>query len=85
MAGESFCGRHALSHLCNVGLGDWAAPDIASYVAQAVAQARDIPALAVMRRGLRARVGASPLVDAPRFGQGLSAALRHAWDMAGVA
>jgi predicted O-linked N-acetylglucosamine transferase (SPINDLY family) len=80
LAGDSFCARHALSHLSNVGLGDWVAPDVAGYVGQAVARAGDLPALAALRAGLRARVAASPLVDAPRFGQGLEAALRHAWD-----
>lgn len=82
LAGDSFCARHALSHLSNVGLADWVVPDVAGYVAQAVVRASDPDALAALRAGLRARVAASPLVDAPRFGQGLAAALRHAWDMA---
>ena len=82
LAGDSFCARHALSHLSNVGLADWVAQDPAGYVALAVARARDLAGLARLREGLRARVAASPLVDAARFGQGLAAALRQAWDMA---
>ena len=79
MAGSSFAGRHAVSHLNNVGLGDWVAEDAAGYVARAVAAARDLPALALLRAGLRGRMEASPLMDAPRFGTSLAAALRHAW------
>ncbi|MFC7538639.1 hypothetical protein ACFQU2_03170 [Siccirubricoccus deserti] len=79
LAGDSFAGRHALSHLSNIGLPDWVATTPEAYVAQAVARARDLPALAAVRAGLRARVAASPLVDAPRFGRGLAAALRRAW------
>ena len=79
LAGDSFCARHALSHLSNVGLVDWVAADGEAYVAQAIARARDLPALDRLRRGLRARVAASPLVDAPRFGRNLASALRQAW------
>ncbi|WP_165943670.1 tetratricopeptide repeat protein [Roseicella aquatilis] len=79
LAGDSFCARHALSHLGNVGLPDWVAESEADYVALALARAHDLPGLAALRAGLRARVAASPLTDAPRFGQALAAALRHAW------
>ena len=79
MAGDSFCARHALSHLSNVGLADWAVTDAEAYVAQAIRRARDLPALAALRAGLRQRVAASPLVDAPRFAAGLADALRRAW------
>ncbi|MFC7693488.1 tetratricopeptide repeat protein [Paeniroseomonas aquatica] len=79
MAGDSFCARHALSHLSNLGLGDWVAGDHAGYVAQAIARARDIPALAALRQGLRARMAQSPLTDAPRFGRNLAGLLRQAW------
>jgi len=79
MAGTSFAGRHAVSHLNNVGLGDWVAEDAAGYIERAVAAAADLPALATLRAGLRARMEASPLMDAPRFGASLAAGLRHAW------
>lgn len=75
-----FAGRHALSHLSNVGLPDWAVPDEDRYVAEALARAADVPALAALRAGLRARVAASPLCDGPRFGRNLGAALRSAWE-----
>ena len=77
--GEIFASRHSMSHLSNAGLADWVAPDVAAYVELAVAKASDLPALAALRSGLRARVKASPLCDAPRFGRSLGAALRFAW------
>ncbi len=79
LAGEGFAARHALSHLSNVGLADWATQDIEGYVRLALERARDLPGLAALRAGLRDRTRASPLCDAPRFGRGLAAALRHAW------
>nr|WP_242482030.1 glycosyltransferase [Paracraurococcus ruber] len=79
LAGDSFCGRHALSHLSNVGLPDWAVTDAEAYVAAAIARASDLPALAALRAGLRDRVAASPLTDAAHFGPALAQALRRAW------
>jgi predicted O-linked N-acetylglucosamine transferase (SPINDLY family) len=79
LPGEIFAARHSLSHLSNAGLPDWAARDGADYIDMAVARAADLPALAALRAGLRARVKASPLCDAPRFGRNLGDALRHAW------
>lgn len=79
LPGDIFAARHSLSHLSNAGLSDWAARDAADYIARAVARAADLPALAALRAGLRTRVKASPLCDAPRFGRNLGAALRHAW------
>jgi protein O-GlcNAc transferase len=79
MPGETFASRHSASHLSNVGLPDWIAPDLDGYVEQAVRRAADIPALATLRAGLRARMKASPLCDAPRFGRNFGAALREAW------
>ncbi|MDR3539194.1 MAG: tetratricopeptide repeat protein [Acetobacteraceae bacterium] len=79
MPGEIFASRHSLSHLSNVGLTDWIAPDLAGYVDLALEKAADLEALATLRATLRARAKASPLCDAARFGRNLGAALRHAW------
>ena len=79
MPGDTFASRHSASHLCNVGLDDWVAADLAAYHALALRRAADLPALAALRAGLRQRMRASPLCDAARFGAGLGAALRHAW------
>jgi predicted O-linked N-acetylglucosamine transferase (SPINDLY family) len=79
MPGALFCARHSASHLSNVGLADWIAPDREAYVARAIAASSDLASLAALRAGLRARMAASPLCDAPRFGRALGEALRHAW------
>ncbi len=79
MPGDTFASRHSASHLCNVGLDDWVAPDLAAYHALALRRAGDLPALAALRATLRPRMRASPLCDAARFGVGLGATLRHAW------
>ncbi len=79
LAGNSFCARHALSHLSNVGLPDWVATTPEDYVALAGARAHDPQGLARLRAGLRAQVQASPLCDAQRFGESLASALRRAW------
>jgi protein O-GlcNAc transferase len=79
LPGEIFASRHSMSHLSNAGLGDWVGIDIATYTELAISKASDIGALAALRAGLRARVKASPLCDAARFGRNLGAALRSAW------
>lgn len=79
VAGQTFSSRHATSHLSNVGLQDWIAPDIGAYMSMAIARAANVAALADLRAGLRARVKASALCDGPRFGRSLGAGLRHAW------
>ncbi len=82
LPGESFASRHSLSHLSNVGLQDWVVGDVGAYRSLALRWAADLEGLAVLREGLRARVKASPLCDAPRFGVGLDRALRAARVMA---
>ena len=79
LPGRSFASRHTLSHQENAGLHGWAASSTDEYVGLAVQRASDLDALAALRAGLRAKVAASPLCDAPRFGRSLGAALRHAW------
>ena len=49
------------------------------YVAIATSLARDLPRLAQLRRGLRARLEASPLCDRPRFARNIEAAYREMW------
>jgi protein O-GlcNAc transferase len=77
--GEIFASRHSASHLSNAGYPDWVARDFADYRDIALKWARDPGGLAKLRETMRARVRASPLCDAPRFGRALGLALRHAW------
>jgi predicted O-linked N-acetylglucosamine transferase (SPINDLY family) len=79
LAGDFFAARHSVSHLSNVGMVGCIAQSEAEYVALAVSMAADRAGLAAVRAGLRQRVLASPLCDAPRFGRNLGAALRFAW------
>ncbi len=79
LPGESFASRHSASHLSNVGLADWIAPDADAYIEMAVARAADLAGLARLRAELRPMMRASPLCDAPRFARNLGAALRAAW------
>lgn len=77
-------GDRFLSHLGegiahNAGLADWIAADDDDYVAKAVAHTADLQALAALRAGLRMRVLASPLFDAPRFARHFEDALLGMW------
>jgi protein O-GlcNAc transferase len=79
LRGGSFLSRAALSVLTAAGCAEWAADDAAAYVETCRALAADLPALAATRAGLRARVAASPLTDAPGFARDVEAAYRDMW------
>ena len=77
--GETFAGRHSLSHLSNVGLAETIAADHLEYIEVARRLAEDLPHLAALRAGLRERMARSPLCDGERFGRHLMALLRDIW------
>jgi len=77
--GETFASRHGLAHLTAAGLPETIATDCDDYARIAVALAHDLPRLAALREGLRARVGASALCDGHRFAQNFAALLRGVW------
>ncbi|MBL8726470.1 MAG: tetratricopeptide repeat protein [Planctomycetes bacterium] len=79
LAGARLVGRQGVGLLQNVGLPEWIAADSDDYVARAVRHAADLERLAELRRGLRARLLASPLGNAPRFAGHWLAALRGMW------
>lgn len=62
-----------------LGLDDWIAADDADFAGRARALAADRDALGRLRAGLRDRLLASPLCDAPRFAHGFEQALRGMW------
>jgi predicted O-linked N-acetylglucosamine transferase (SPINDLY family) len=66
--------------MSNLGLQELIAKDTDDYVEKAAALANDVPRLATLRGGLRERVRASPLMDAPRFTKNLEAAYHNMWN-----
>jgi predicted O-linked N-acetylglucosamine transferase (SPINDLY family) len=79
VAGATMAGRMGASFVAAAGLPEFVARDRAGYVDRAVAAARDLDRLAELRAGLRARMAASPLCEAPHFMIGFEAALRELW------
>jgi predicted O-linked N-acetylglucosamine transferase (SPINDLY family) len=67
LPGDTFAGRHSLSHLMNVGLPEFVASDTIEYVDLAVKWASEPAALQDLRANLRRQVLESPLCDGPRF------------------
>ncbi len=59
--------------------GGWVAASEDEYVRLAVQAAADVPGLAALRAGLRARVLGSPLCDGRAFTRGLEAQYRRLW------
>ncbi len=79
LAGQRLASRLGVSYLQNTGLPQWLARDQTEYLDLALRYAADLPALASLRAGLRARVLASPIYDAARFARHFEAALRGMW------
>jgi len=77
--GQTFAGRHGLTHLSNVGLTELIAADLDAYVDLAVRLAADLPHLAEIRAGLRQQVAKSPLCDGRRLADNLLQLLRGVW------
>jgi predicted O-linked N-acetylglucosamine transferase (SPINDLY family) len=77
--GETFAGRHSLSHLANVGLTETIATTMEEYVELTVSLASDLARLSSLRAGLRERMAASPLCDGKRFAANLMRVVRDAW------
>jgi len=80
LAGRPTVGRFGAAILHAVGLDDWVTGDVDAYVARAVAAASDLDALAALRAELRARMEASPLLDAPGLARAAERAYRDLWD-----
>jgi protein O-GlcNAc transferase len=78
-SGRSGASRSGISLLANAGLARLVARSFEEYVAIALGLATDLPALAALRAGLRERLRAAPLLDAPGFTRDLEALYRAAW------
>lgn len=79
LKGDRLVSHMGESILHAVKMPEWIAADKTDYVAEAVAFAGDLPALAEIRAGLRPRLLASPICDAPRFARNMEAAFRGMW------
>jgi len=79
LVGRTAVGRGGASILSNVGVAELVARTPQQYVQIAAELAGDLPRLAELRRTLRARMQASPLMDAPRFARNIEAAYRQMW------
>jgi protein O-GlcNAc transferase len=77
--GRTVVGRAGLSIATHLGLPELIAHSADDYVLRAVELSADLRQLATLRRGLRSRMEASPLMDAPRFARGLEAGYREMW------
>jgi protein O-GlcNAc transferase len=79
LVGRTAVGRGGASILANIGLQELIAHTPEQYVKIAVGLANDLPRLAELRRTLRPRMQASPLMDAPRFARNVEATYRQMW------
>ena len=79
LAGDRHASRVGVTLLANAGISDLIASSADRYVAIAAALAADAPRRAALRAGLRSRLEASPLCDAPAYALRLDAALRDLW------
>jgi predicted O-linked N-acetylglucosamine transferase (SPINDLY family) len=80
LRGDRFVGRVSTSVLSAVGIADdFVTADADRYRETALAFAADLPRLAAVRAGLRERMLASPLCDAPRFARHLELTYRTMW------
>ncbi|MFC4703751.1 tetratricopeptide repeat protein [Paraburkholderia caffeinitolerans] len=78
-AGRSTASRGGLSIAANLGMPELVAHTDEDFVRIAVELAHDLPRLAALRAALRARMEASPLMDAPRFAANIERAYRTMW------
>ena len=80
LAGKSHVCRVGVSLLSSVGLADLIAQTPDQYIEIGARLAGDLPQLAALRAGLRAKMSASPLMDAPSFARDAEAAYREVWE-----
>lgn len=79
LCGDIAVSRAGLSQLSNLELAELVAHDEAVFVKIATDLANDPSRLALLRKTLRGRMEASPLMDAPRFTRNIEAAYRSIW------
>jgi protein O-GlcNAc transferase len=79
LAGRTAVSRAGATLLANVGLEHLVARSEEQYIELAAGLIGDATGLAELRAGLRERIEASPVMDAPQLARDLEAAFRTAW------
>lgn len=83
LAGAHAGQRFGAAIVTGAGMAELAAKDAEAYVAKAIELVRDRARLADMRRTLRARMAASPFLDAAGVARDYEAAYRTMWQNRG--
>jgi protein O-GlcNAc transferase len=78
--GQTFAGRHSISHMTNAGYPQFVAQDALGCVELAALWSSHLAELAALRSHMREQVRHSPLGDAPNFARDFLAVLRQAWE-----
>ena len=79
LVGQTAVSRAGWCQLSNLGLPELAGHSPEDFARIAIELANDLPRLAQLRAGLRQRMQASPLMDAPGFARAIEAAYRQMW------
>lgn len=79
LVGNTIVGRAGLCLAKNLDLNELVAHDSNQFVDIAARLAADLPRLGELRAGLRSRMEASPMMDAPGFTRALEGLYREAW------
>ena len=79
LKGTSVASRVSAAILTTLGLADWIADNERDYVALAVERAKDVDALAALRRNLRTRIAESEAGDLTRYTRAVEDAYRTMW------
>lgn len=79
LAGDRHSGRVGASILANAGLANLVARDVGNYVDVAAGLAGDAAVRSELRRAMRGRIAASPLLDRVGFMLALEGAYREMW------
>lgn len=79
-AGDRHSSRMCASILRAVGLGEWVANDQDEYVEKSASLAKDVARLAELRRSMRDRMRASPLMNETQFTRDLERVFVQMWE-----
>ena len=79
LASDRPVGRIGTSLMTNLGLADWVAQNEQEYEDKAVGFAQDIPNLITLRRSMRSKMEASPVMDDAAFAGDVEDAFKAMW------